>query len=284
MKLGFAVYFLAVALAPLTCYGVWVHVSLWAESLTYSQALALLESYYQGGLLRGLDVAGFDVTGFDLHLLLRHWDWPNWLSLSAVGEFITAPEAFVQAAADGASGLAYSPADLGVSDLFDGAEQLLKLHSVLAFAKPIMATLLTGWLWAAAQLQGLGPALMVSFGDCTPQQKELQQLEARNKARTKMEAAAAPTGLKVDLAELDARIELAKDADVDLEAVERAIRKLQEARALQEMQKLQARGFAQGSSYQLQEAKTRQEVKSLQARMQGSYHSGSYLMSLGRGP
>ena len=43
MKLGFAVYFLAVALAPLTCYGVWVHVSLWAESLTYSQALALLD-------------------------------------------------------------------------------------------------------------------------------------------------------------------------------------------------------------------------------------------------
>ena len=124
-------------------------------------------------------MAGFDVTGFDLHLLLRHWDWPDWLSLSAVGEFITAPEAFVQAAADGASGLAYSPADLGVSDLFDGAEQLLKLHSVLAFAKPIMATLLMGWLWAAAQLQGLGPAQMVSFGDCTPQQKELQQLEAQ---------------------------------------------------------------------------------------------------------
>ena len=45
-----------------------------------------------------------------------------------------------------------------------------------------------------------------------------------------------------------------------------------------------ARGFAQGSSYQLQEAKTRQEVKSLQARMQGSYHSGSYRMSVGRGP
>ena len=74
MAYGFSVFFVCIAVAPATCYGVWIGLPVILGTLPYSEAEVLIQLYYEE--LWDLFVSFADAVA----RLQIDWDWPDWFS------------------------------------------------------------------------------------------------------------------------------------------------------------------------------------------------------------
>lgn len=139
MAYGFSVFFVCIAVAPATCYGVWIGLPVILGTLPYSEAEVLIQLYYEE--LWDLFVSFADAVA----RLQIDWDWPDWFNIYAVIKFCQNPlEMLVDAFLNLSSALWFLNLDL--DRLIESSRALLQLNSVLAAAKPLAAALLQLWV------------------------------------------------------------------------------------------------------------------------------------------
>ena len=180
MVYGFSVFFCCIALAPATCYGVWISVPVVFGSLPLSEAKTLILLYYEDlwELFKSFMTA---MANFQLQ-----WDWPDWLNFEAIFEFLEDPQKMIMEAFSYIlSAIMFLNFDF--ERLIEGSRALLRLNSVLAAAKPLAAMLLKIWVVSSGRLKWLCNKIsgvvrneqadylrLVFFGDLVPGKLQIQ--------------------------------------------------------------------------------------------------------------
>jgi len=155
MAHGFGVFFLCVAFAPSTCFGVWVALPCFSGTLPLEQAVDLVGMYWWDLL-----------ESFLLFWEHLHWDWPEWLNIEALEEFVDEGWTMLLPLLDV---LVSNFLDMDLLRLLEASTALLKLNTVLATLKALAAGGIKVWLciMAMGKAQG-GSVHLISFGDCLP--------------------------------------------------------------------------------------------------------------------
>ena len=186
MLYGFSVFFVCIALAPATCYGVLIGVPVLLGSLPRSEAIVLVRLYYEDWW------AAFTSFMTALANFELHWDWPEWFNINAIVEFINDCwnyewyKMFEEALNHIIDAVMFLNFDL--DRLIEGSRALLRLNSVLAALKPLLALLLKLWVFSTGAFSRFMSQYshqffevksdylrLIFFGNCVPGQADIKK-------------------------------------------------------------------------------------------------------------
>ena len=186
MIYGFSVFFVCIALAPATCYGVLIGVPVLLGSLPFCEAVVLVRLYYEDWW------AVFTSFMTALANLEIHWDWPEWFNIDAIVEFINDClnlewyKMFEEALNYVLDAVMFLHFDL--DRLIEGSRALLRLNSVLAALKPLLALLLKLWVFSTGAFSKFMSRYsqqffevksdylrLIFFGNCVPGQADIKK-------------------------------------------------------------------------------------------------------------
>mmetsp|Transcript_83020 Transcript_83020/g.248722 ORF Transcript_83020/g.248722 Transcript_83020/m.248722 type:complete len:675 (+) Transcript_83020:94-2118(+) len=184
MTYGFGVFFLCIAIGPVTCYGAWIALPVATGSLEFEQAWLLMSMQYQNWWGRLLVFAA-NVAALDFH-----FDWPDWLNIDALLDFIDDPLGTLEEVFEGLLNMLFF-LQIDLTELLDGARELLRFNSVLAAMKPLAAGLLKAWFvvsftvkqWLGDNNQRPEGFSLVLFGACVPSKDEIEKATMLKNAR-----------------------------------------------------------------------------------------------------
>jgi hypothetical protein len=173
---GFTIFPTCIALAPATCYGVWIILPVVMGSLPISEAVVLVQLYYEQMGETYATVIN-ELINFEFK-----WNWPEWFNLVAFWEFWHDPAEKLYEAMDFViNAIAFLSFDL--DRLIEGSRALLCLNSALAFSKSFAVLIWACWIraiWSIGYVLRNDPELKgfpshVLFGDCVPGKAQMER-------------------------------------------------------------------------------------------------------------
>lgn len=187
MAYGFTIFFTCIALAPATCYAVWTILPVIMGSLPFSEAIVLVQLYYE-------QIGGTYATVINELINFEFkWDWPEWFNWAAVCDFLEDPyRKLYEAMYFVINAIAFLNFDL--DNLIEGSRALLRLNSVFALVKPGATLILQCWILLE---KGYGTLLkydpelkddfpsLVTFGDCLPGKAHMERAARVRRLKTR---------------------------------------------------------------------------------------------------
>jgi len=187
MVYGFGTFFVIIALAPATCYGIWISVPVFGGSLTYAEAFDLVLMYWEEllGLCR-------DFALSIVHLEL-HWDWPEWFDPVLIWHFVQHFDDKIEEVWKTITDRVFGWVlflHFDVDDLIVASRVLLEFNSVLAAVKPLVAAFAQLWIMSSNSLASCMQCYskphtleMILFGECIPGKRQLRESVVKRNLR-----------------------------------------------------------------------------------------------------
>jgi len=187
MVYGFGTFFVIIALAPATCYGIWISVPVFGGSLTYAEAFDLVLMYWEEllGLCR-------DFALSIVHLEL-HWDWPEWFDPVLIWHFLQHFDDNIEEVWKTITDRVFGWVlflHFDVDDLIVASRVLLEFNSVLAAVKPLVAAFAQLWIMSSNSLASCMQCYskphtleMILFGECIPGKRQLRESVVKRNLR-----------------------------------------------------------------------------------------------------
>jgi len=187
MVYGFGTFFVIIALAPATCYGIWISVPVFGGSLTYAEAFDLVLMYWEEllGLCR-------DFALSIVHLEL-HWDWPEWFDPVLIWHFLQHFDDKIEEVWKTITDRVFGWVlflHFDVDDLIVASRVLLEFNSVLAAVKPLVAAFAQLWIMSSNSLASCMQCYskphtleMILFGECIPGKRQLRESVVKRNLR-----------------------------------------------------------------------------------------------------
>jgi len=187
MVYGFGTFFVIIALAPATCYGIWISVPVFGGSLTYAEAFDLVLMYWEEllGLCR-------DFALSIVHLEL-HWDWPEWFDPVLMWHFLQHFDDKIEEVWKTITDRVFGWVlflHFDVDDLIVASRVLLEFNSVLAAVKPLVAAFAQLWIMSSNSLASCMQCYskphtleMILFGECIPGKRQLRESVVKRNLR-----------------------------------------------------------------------------------------------------
>jgi len=187
MVYGFGTFFVIIALAPATCYGIWISVPVFGGSLTYAEAFDLVLMYWEEllGLCR-------DFALSIVHLEL-HWDWPEWFDPVLIWHFVQHFDDKIEEVWKTITDRVFGWVlflHFDFDDLIVASRVLLEFNSVLAAVKPLVAAFAQLWIMSSNSLASCMQCYskphtleMILFGECIPGKRQLRESVVKRNLR-----------------------------------------------------------------------------------------------------